>query len=375
MTTERLAETSSVMVLVSHSSAGGAQEIWANLAEGLAARGHQVTLAALYPYRATVRETADHLPWNYIVERRPTNILGMVRLVWALIRRLRRDRPKIVFTAMPAANVLASVCAALAGNGTKVVTSHHSPVQTHNPALDFVDGVAGSLPSVKAVVSVSNTVSDSLAGKSRAYRNKRITIHNALPPGVEDYIVGLAEAALPRPAANRIVVATGRLAEQKNYPLLIRAAGKLKDVTFNIVGDGPDREALLALRKEVGAEENVHFLGHRTRKEALAALAAGEVFAQVSLFEGHSLALVEAAKLGLPLIVSDVPVQIEGITAADGTLCGRSVGIADADGLARTIDSVLGDPEEYARLSQLSLKLGAEATFDAMIDAYERLLM
>src|SRR5690606_33101858 len=151
-------------------------------------------------------------------------------------------------------------------------------------------------------------------------------------------------------------------------------AGKLRDVTFNIVRDGPDKEALLALRSEVGAQGNVHLLGHLPREEALQQLAAGDVFVQVSLFEGHSLALVEAATLGLPLIVPDVPVQVEGITSADGTLCGTLTGLSDVDGLARSISAVLDDPALYSRMSLLSLKLGAEASYTAMLDAYEKLI-
>ncbi|PSJ38280.1 glycosyltransferase [Allosphingosinicella deserti] len=362
------------MFLVSHSSAGGAQEIWANLAEGFSERGYDVVLAALYPFRATVRESAAHLPWNYIVPKRPSGPLAALGLLRALVARLRRDRPEIVFTAMPAANVLASIAARLAGCGTRVVTSHHSPAETHNPALNLVDGVAGSLKSVKAVVSVSNTVAASLDGKPAPYRQRRCTIYNALPPRIETLIESLAESHRPRRVRNRLIVATGRLAPQKNYPLLLRAAAHMPDATFKIVGNGPEEESLKSLAAELGIEDRVAFLGHRPREEAMAILADGDVFAQVSLFEGHSLALVEAAKLGLPLVVSDVPVQIEGITARDGTRCGLAVGTQDAEGLAATLRRLLDDPTEYARMAELSAKLGNEASYAAMVDAYEALV-
>ncbi len=367
-------EAPSVMFLVSHSSAGGAQEIWANLAEGFHDNGYRVTLAALYPYRATIRETADHLPWSYVVENRPTKPWAMVKMVWGLIQHFRRDAPQIVFTALPAANVLAAACAWLAGGRTRVVTSHHSPVQTHNPLLNVLDSLAGSLSSVQAVVSVSNTVASSLDEKGATYRAKRVTVHNALPPRIEALLADLAATAMPRRVRSRTVVATGRLAAQKNYPLLIRAAALLKDVNFKIVGDGPDREMLAALRSEVGAQQNVEFLGHRPREETLKILSEADMFVQVSLFEGHSLALVEAAKLGLPLVVSDVPVQVEGVTAADGTLSAKLVATDDAQGLADAIGRVLDDDGEYSRMSALSWQLGTEASYPAMLAAYEKFL-
>ena len=94
---------------------------------------------------------------------------------------------------------------------------------------------------------------------------------------------------------------------------------------------------------------------------------------QASLFEGHSLGLIEAAHLGLPLVVSDVPSQIEGITARDGTLCGLTAGIEEDVKLAGHINSLLDNPQIYAEYSARARRLGAEATYAAMIDAYEEL--
>lgn len=362
-----------LVFLVSHSSAGGAQEIWANLAEGFAARGHRVQLMALYPLRATVRTTAEGLGWRYVLPRRPRGPVGAVRLIAALARIIRRERPDVVFTAMPAANVAAALAARLAGVPTRVVTSHHSPLDTHNGLLDVADGVTGSLSSVRSVVSVSEAVAASMGAKPLRYRAKGRTIANALPPRIERLLAELAERRHPRAAHGRTVVATGRLAAQKNYPLLIRAAALMPDVLVRIVGNGPDEEALRRLAAEQGVADRVEFLGHRPREEALAVLAAGDVFVQASLFEGHSLGLIEAAKLGLPLVVSNVPVQLEGITAADGERCGLTVGVDDPAGLAAHVAALLDDPTTYALWAGRARKLGAEATYQAMMDAYEEL--
>lgn len=364
----------SVVFLVSHSSAGGAQEIWANLAEGFAERGYAVTLAALYPLRETVRESAAHLPWRYIVPKRPSGPISALALLRALVGYIRAERPAMIFTAMPAANVLASLAAQLARTGTRVVTSHHSPVETHNPAINAIDSFAGSLSSVKAVISVSDTVAASLDRKPSSYRNRRATIHNALPPRIEAHIATLASQRSTRTACGRSVIATGRLAKQKNYPLLLRAAAHMPDVTLTIVGNGPEEDSLRDLAAQLGVTDRVAFLGHLPREEALSVLADGDIFAQVSLFEGHSLALVEAAKLGLPLVVSDVPVQIEGITASDGTRCGTAIGAQDAEGLAAAIRGLLDDPQKYDDMAARSAMLGAEASYVNMLNRYEALV-
>jgi|SRR5579859_957791 len=362
-----------VIFFVTHSSAGGAQEIWANLAEGFAARGHEVRLMALYPLRSTVRTTSEGLPWRYLVERRPRGLREAIALMRGIVRLMREERPGIVFTAMPAANVALAIGAWLAGRRSSVVTSHHSPADTHNRVLDAVDSLSGSLGSVRAVVSVSDAVATSLARKPAAYRSKGRTITNALPPRIEALLVDLARARAARPAGQRRIVATGRLAAQKNYPVLIRAMALIEDATLDIVGDGPDEKMLRTLAVEMGVEQRIRFWGYLPREKALAILALGDVFAQISLFEGHSLGLLEAAKLGMPLVVSDVAVQIEGITSRDGTRCGLAVGVSDVEGVAQQFRRLLDDQEEYAHWSALSSRLGGEATYGAMLSAYEAL--
>lgn len=363
----------SVYFLVSHSSAGGAQEIWVNLAEAFRARGQQVKLLALYPLRETVRETPADLPWHYVIPTRPAGPGGMVRMLRNLVRLIRTERPDLIVTAMPAANIVAAIAAKLAGGHTRVVISHHSPTETHNPVLNRIDGVAGGLSNVSTVVSVSDSVATTLEGKSAGYRAKRRTIHNALPPTIEQLLDGLAARRASR-VAGRKVVATGRLAYQKNYPLLIRAAVHMPDVAIDIVGNGPDEADLKALAAQLGVTDRIRFLGHRPRPEAMEILAEGDVFVQVSRFEGHSLALIEAARLGLPLVVSDVPVQIEGITRADGVRCGEIVALDDDRGLARKVTALLDDHAAFDRGGELARSLAREATFDAMVASYQELI-
>jgi glycosyltransferase involved in cell wall biosynthesis len=363
-----------VLFLVSHSSAGGAQEIWANLAEGFLSRGYDVRLMALYPLRSTVRTTSAELPWIYLTDRQPRSLGEGLRLLRSVASLVRRHQPRAIFTAMPAANVAAALGARMAGNVARVITSHHSPVDTHGKLLNAIDGLSGSLRSVKAIVSVSEAVARSLSGKPAPYRRKGRVITNALPPRIEERLAELAKVYAPRTVRGRKIVATGRLAPQKNYPHLIRAVGLLKDVTLDIVGNGPDEEALRTLARNVGAADRIRFLGHRPREEALAILAEGDVFAQVSLFEGHSLGLIEAAKLGIPLVVSQVPVQIEGITARDGSRCGLTVAVDDDQGLVGQLRGLLDEPEEYAYWVRRAGQLGAEATYSDMVDAYEALV-
>jgi glycosyltransferase involved in cell wall biosynthesis len=362
-----------ILFLVSHLSSGGAQEIMADLAAGLTTRGFEVELRALYPISHS--PPADgRVQWVCILDKKPNSILGMLRLLWAMLRALRQSRPCAIISGMPAANVAAVLASKLSAVNSRLIITHHSPIETHNAAINFFDGWLGGSRIVTAVVCVSNVVAASLHKKSGAYLAKRRTIHNALPPHIEELLSELASRRNNRGAASRTIVATGRLTQQKNYPVLLRAAVHLADVNIQIIGGGEDEIELKALARTIGVSNRVHFLGRRTREDTLNLLAAGDIFVQPSLFEGHSLALIEAAKLNLPLVVSDLPVQAESVTTSDGTLCGLMVDPNDDRALAHEISRLLDDPDYYSEWVARSRRLGESIHFDAMLDAYEELL-
>jgi glycosyltransferase involved in cell wall biosynthesis len=361
-----------ILFAMTHSSAGGLREIWNDVAGGLADRGHSVERFVLYPPDDPAAEAVDRESWHHVVERRPRSPIAALRMLVALIRYLRRVRPSAIVTAMPAANVILPVAVTIARVPTHVFPSHHSPTGTHNPMLDRFDGWSGMLPCVERIVSVSHAVAATLSHKTQSYRRKSVTIHNALPEHVEQRVDALARGSAERPAAR--IVALGRLTYQKNYPMLLHAVAAAPDATLDIVGGGEDERELRALAQSLGIADRIRFLGLVPREEALSIASAAGIFCQVSRYEGHSLALIEAARMALPLIVSDVPVQVEGITAADGTRCGIVVPLGDSDALARALNTLIADPEARAHWSALAARLGHEASRLTMLDRYEALL-
>lgn len=354
---------------ITHSEAGGLVEIWNDIADALSRRGHRTARFALYP-------KTDNAPspqgWRHLVGNRSRSLLTAFAVLWALIRYLRQERPDVVVTAMPAANVLLPLAVRVAGVRSKVIISHHSPVETYHGLLDRLDSLTGQLGCVRAVVSVSRTVHKSLAAKPGSYRSKRVVITNALPDAVEKLVDQLRGDRMPTQPPRRLI-ALGRLSYQKNYPLLIAAMAQVPQATLEIVGAGEDEGALRALAQDSGVADRISFLGYMPRAVALARASQADIFVQVSHYEGHSLALIEAARLGLPLIVSDVPVQVEGITARDGTRCGQVVPIDNPQSLAASMIALLEKPEHYALWAQRSRMLGLEASNEAMVDCYEAL--
>ena len=99
----------------------------------------------------------------------------------------------------------------------------------------------------------------------------------------------------------------GRLHFQKNQIFLLEVASEVKKIVPNVkvvlVGDGPDKEKLKRKSQELGIEKDVLFTG--VQKNITAWLSAFDIFAFPSLFEGLSVALLEAEAIGLPVIASE----------------------------------------------------------------------
>jgi glycosyltransferase involved in cell wall biosynthesis len=360
------------LFIISHSHFGGAQELWANLVQAFRGRGWNAHLVALYPDKEGEQQTPPGISWNYSAAARPSTAIGMGRVLRGLVPLVRQHQPDVIFTALPAANVVVPLAVTLARSAAAVVTTHHTPCQTYDPKLNRLDGFTARADCVRHIVCVSDAVAASLDDKPAPYRAKLRTVRNAVPPEVEDFLEVLARRRADR-KPGRTIVASGRLAKQKNYPVLVRAMQHLPDVMLEIIGAGPEEPALRALAEQLGVSRRIRFLGQKTREEALAIVADRDIFLQMSLFEGNSLSLIEAAKIGMPLIVSDVPEQREAITDASGRLCGILVPTHDDRALAKEIAGLLEHPGTLQHYARLAAELGRDIRFSKLIDAYEQL--
>lgn len=143
-----------------------------------------------------------------------------------------------------------------------------------------------------------------------------------------------------------LVLTPARLDEQKGHAVLLRAAAELPGVDFVLAGEGPLRGSLEALAAELGVADRVRFLGYRSDVPEL--LAACDVFALPSLYEGSSLAVLEAMAARRPVVSSAIGGTDELVEdGADGML----VAPGDAEGLAAALRRLLGDPALRADLA------------------------
>ena len=103
-------------------------------------------------------------------------------------------------------------------------------------------------------------------------------------------------------------VAVGRLTEQKNFELLIKAFSRAlitkKNMTLNIIGDGILYEKLSDIIREENAENEISLLGGMSRDEIAIEFSKADCFALLSSYETFGVVYIEALAAGLPVIAT-----------------------------------------------------------------------
>lgn len=156
--------------------------------------------------------------------------------------------------------------------------------------------------------------------------------------------------AVPTYSSQRIVAA-GRLAPQKNFPMLIEAFSKVSasfpDASIEIYGEGSERESLQALIEEKGLKRRVKLMGRSSDMPSV--LSSAGIFVMSSDFEGMPNALMEAQAAGLPTISTDCPCGGPRELVEDG-VNGLLVSVGDSSSLALALSQLLAEPEFRYRI-------------------------
>jgi N-acetyl-alpha-D-glucosaminyl L-malate synthase BshA len=144
------------------------------------------------------------------------------------------------------------------------------------------------------------------------------------------------------PAEAAVIVQVGNLRSVKDHPMALRAFARIvrarPDAILLLAGDGPDRERLQALAKQLQIAGQARFLG--AVREIPSLLAAADVMLMTSLSEAHSVSLLEGMASSLPIVatcVGGIPETV--VNGETGLLAPRS----DDETLAKHLLALLGD--------------------------------
>ncbi|HEX4901866.1 MAG TPA: glycosyltransferase family 4 protein [Acidimicrobiales bacterium] len=256
-------------------------------------------------------------------------------------------------------------------------------VHAHGMKAGLCSVLAGVRP---RLMTIHNVVLDETAGRSAGvlrriearlpgWMDRTIAVSADIASGLPhaDGVVVIAPAGpvpVPRRDAQTVrrdlgvgdaplVTTVARLNPQKDLPTLLAAARTVLDqrpeVRFVVVGGGPAEADVRAEHERLGLGDAVQLLG--ARPSAADELAAADVFALSSIWEGSPLTVAEALLLGRPVAVTAVGAVPEVVE--DG-VTGRVVPPRSPDALAGAILDLLADPERARRLADAGHAVAVE---------------
>lgn len=367
---------------------GGAQENTLLTCEGLAARGHEVTLIT-GPALGPEGQLMDRVrAGGYrVIEldamRREIHPLRDWRAGRQLEELLSALAPDVVHTHSSKAGILARRAASRVG-GIKIVhTIHGLPFHPHerwwlNRLYVLLERRASGC--TDAYISVADAMTRQMQAAGVGRGKPFVTIYSGMEvapflsrPDEADAFrkrLGLAEGTV-------LVTQVSRLAPLKGHEYLVEAAAGVRnpDVRFCFVGDGSWRERIARAIRARGLENRVYLTGLLPPEQMPAVMHATDILAHCSLREGLARTLPQAMLAGRPVVSFDVDGACEVVNDRTGVLLAPK----DVAGLIGAIESLARDPGRRAALGQAGRE-SCRDRFDHHLmaarieDVYRRLL-
>ena len=296
---------------------------------------------------------------------------GFIAQALAVRRAAREFRPAVVHVHSFTPLLMAVVMAPRGVPLIRTVHNNYPYFTSTSPLARFKRAFEGLLQSWRGVrvVAISADVAARLP-----WRGDPPVIDNGIDFEMVDRAAMEPGTAIPDPDDSFVIACVGRLEEQKNCELLLRAFALVgresqRPLRLWLIGSGSQLEALQGLSRTLGIETRVQFFGHS--KNPYVYLQSAHLYASCSRYEGFNLALVEAMSLGLPAVAT----RSGGVT--ESLVDGRDLSIVDRhepDAVAQAILALLTDAGRRDRLAAQGRALvRGRYSLARMVDAYQSL--
>ncbi len=376
---------------------GGAQENTILTCEGLAARGHDVTLITGPPLGPEGELLSRARNGNYKVIvvgslRRAINPFLDLLAYRALVRILKEAHADVVHTHSSKAGILARRAAwhgrpghdltnpqgqdaqatdtehgrdARATRPKIVHTIHGLPFHPYGTWLANRFYIALERRAARrsdAIISVADAMTAQALAAGVGEPEQYTTIYSGME--VSAFIDAGDEAgefrrSLGLSAGDVLVTQVSRLAELKGHEFILKAAERIADrhVHFCFVGDGRRRKAIeRAIRASASLTGRVHLTGLLKPEQMPTVMHAADIVVHCSLREGLARALPQAMLAEKPVISFDIDGASEVVDSDTGVLLEPG----DTAGLKIAIETLAADPETRARLGAEGQRRAAE---------------
>lgn len=303
------AATMKIAFFFATSGHSGVDRLAGHLVRGFAATGHTVELLQIRNHGPYLQD----LPRG--VERIDLGVSHVGPALLPLIRYLRRARPDMLLCDKYRVNRLVLLARRLARCNTRIAVRVGTTVSIDLASRSRLQRWAETLwmrllyPQADVVITPSQGAARDLERVARLPAGRAIAVPSPLVAG--DLPARAAEApehpwlsGKDRP----VILGAGELCSRKDFATLMRAFARVRaamPARLIILGEGRQRERLLALASELGVADDVSLPGFVGNPYAF--MARADVFALTSRWEGFGNVLAEALAVGTPVVSTDCP--------------------------------------------------------------------
>ena len=172
-----------------------------------------------------------------------------------------------------------------------------------------------------------------------------------------------------------IILSAGRLVSWKGFRMLIKIMPRLSEISqlfrLVIVGDGPDQKMLGSMVRNLGLERKVYLVGRKTQEELATYLAAADMFALNTGYEGFSHQILEAMTAGVPVITTAVGGNKEVIRQGEN---GFMIKYQDEFNLIEAVKSLWQNPELQEEFKKEGKKTAEHFSSEKMFEETVKIL-
>jgi len=366
---------------------GGAQENTVLTCEGLAARGHDVTLITGPPLGREGQLLDRAMAGGYRVIvidalQRPIHPVRDRVSFRALIRHLKQLQPDVMHSHSSKAGILARRAAARCDVPIIVHTIHGLPFHPYQPWWMnrlFISLERRAARQSDAILCVADSMTQQALAAGIGSEEMFTTVYSGMEverfaqrPAAADAF----RASLELPAGGVLVTQVARLADLKGQEYLIDAAQSLGEhIHFCLVGDGTQQARVERQIRQAGLTDRFHLTGLLDPADIPAVMHASDILAHCSLHEGLARTLPQALLCGTPVVSFDIDGAAEVVVNGE---TGFLVPPTDVAALRSALLQLANDPQLRRTLGSQGRRrvkdvFSADTMVDRIDEVYSRL--
>lgn len=346
-----------ILFYISTIRGGGAARVMVNLANGLVERGFDVCFVTNFPdmHEYSLRNEIKRI--NIESEEFKGNVLSRnASRIIKLRKYIKAENPDVCIAFMRENNFRLAV--ATKGLKIKSIVSVRSDPQREyrqkgskqiaNILYRWVDGIVFQTEDARSYFPEN-------------IQKKSAIIFNQV---ADKFFVQNSEVG-------EYILASGRLSEAKNYPMMLRAFKQVLDSfpneTLRIFGDGVLEEELKNEARNLGIEGSVQFMGFSNDMSPNYLNA--KFLLLTSDYEGMPNAILEALASSTPVISTDCPCGGPKMVIQDG-INGFLIPVGNAEECANKMIYLLNNPDVLVKMKTQAYKSSQAFRSDIVLNAW-----